>query len=279
VREGGFASYPEQIDGPKRRVRPESFKDHFSQATLFWKSMSPVEQDHIVGAFSFELAKVEREPIRQRVLDRMLANIDGQLAERVAANIGLTVERFAPPEGKRNGKAAKLAASPALSLLNQPQSAKTRKVAILAAPGVADADVAAMKKALAAAGVRALVIAPRLGVLAGVGGTVAVDHTLVTMPSVVFDAVYLPGGPDSVQVLAEDGDAVHFIAEAYRHCKAIAVTGEATELLDAAGIRADGEPVDGLIVADDAHEAAAPFLAAIAAHRAWARADKDAVPA
>jgi catalase len=277
--EGGFTSYPEQIDGPKRRVRPDSFKDHFSQATLFWKSMSAVEQDHIVDAFSFELAKVEREPIRQRVLDRMLANIDADLATRVAENVGLTVNRVTPPEGYRNGKAAKPAPSPALSLLNQPGSTQTRKVAILAGPGVDAAGVAAMKKALAAEGVRALVVAPRLGALAGEGGSVPVDHTLVTMPSVAFDAVYLPGGPESVRVLAENGDAVHFIAEAYRHCKAIAVTGEATELLDAAGIRDDGDPPEGVVVADHAAAAAAPFLAAIAKHRAWARADKDAVPA
>ena len=36
-----------------------SFADHYSQATLFWNSMSAYEQQHIVDAFAFELGKVE----------------------------------------------------------------------------------------------------------------------------------------------------------------------------------------------------------------------------
>src|SRR5690554_6522663 len=73
---GGFESYPERIEGHKIRNRSESFGDHFSQARLFWRSMSEVEQEHIVEAYSFELGKVERMAIREREVNEILANID-----------------------------------------------------------------------------------------------------------------------------------------------------------------------------------------------------------
>ena len=55
---GGFESYPERVEGHKIRNRSESFGDHFSQATLFWNSMSEPEKEHIIGAYTFELGKV-----------------------------------------------------------------------------------------------------------------------------------------------------------------------------------------------------------------------------
>nr|BFE92721.1 hypothetical protein GCM10020185_32570 [Pseudomonas brassicacearum subsp. brassicacearum] len=82
--DGGFESYPERIDAYKIRQRSDSFGDHFSQARLFYKSMSPHEQEHIIAAYSFELGKVEREFIRARQVNEILANIDLELAGRVA---------------------------------------------------------------------------------------------------------------------------------------------------------------------------------------------------
>ena len=284
VEKGGFASYLETLQGDKRRVRAESFKDHFSQATMFYDSMSPVEQEHIVAAFSFELAKVKRPEIRERAL-AMFANVDAGLVEQIAVKLGLPAPAAAKTNGatRKNGKTKHVDASPLLSQLNPetgiPGTA-TRKVAVLAADGVDGAAIAAMKSALQGGGVVAEVLAPHLGTLAAVGGAaVAVDHTLVTMPSVAYDAVFVPGGAESVGRLTGDGDAVHFLAEAYKHCKAIAVLGEGAALLEAAGLRADGAP--GLIVSPDggAAEIADLFLEAIGQHRAWNRTDKDAVPA
>ena len=56
---GGFQTFPEAMDGPKRRLRAESFADHYSQAGQFFRSQTAVEQQHIVDAFTFELSKVE----------------------------------------------------------------------------------------------------------------------------------------------------------------------------------------------------------------------------
>ena len=36
--EQGFVSFPEEAEGPKGRLRPESFADHYSQANLFYRS-------------------------------------------------------------------------------------------------------------------------------------------------------------------------------------------------------------------------------------------------
>jgi catalase len=278
VESGGFASYLEQLQGDKRRVRADSFKDHYSQATLFWNSQSDVEKDHLVAAFSFELAKVERPEIRTRMLSNLL-HVDATLVARIVERLGID----APAEAPRNGssQAAKSAASPALSLLNQPGTAKGRTVAILAAPGVDVAAVAAVRAALEQAGAHAKVVAPQLAPL-GTGAKAPVpDHTLATTPSVVFDAVFVPGGSASIETLAASGDALHFIAEAFKHAKAIAATGEGIELLRKAGVAVDATAGDlGVITGDDAKGVTTAFLAAIGRHRAWERGPLlDAVPA
>lgn len=287
VEEGGFASYLEQLRGDKRRVRADSFKDHFSQATLFWNSQTDVEKAHIASAFGFELAKVERAEIRERVLGR-LANVDAGLTERVATQLGLQAPKPAPVDGaprRRNGKGKRIDASPALSIIANAGDgvAKGRKVAILVADGVDAAAVGSMKTALGKGGVSALVLAARLGSVAGADDTpVAVDHTIETMPSVVFDGVFVPGGAGSVAALAASADAVHYVAEAYKHFKPIALGSEAIELLRQAGVvRADqtanGAP-PGVLVGTPSRIGKA-FVDALAAHRAWGRVDGVAVPA
>ena len=86
------------------------------------------------------------------------------------------------------------------------------------------------------------------------------------LPSVAFDAVFVPGGAKSVKALSEDGVALHYLLEAYKHLKAIAVVGEAKQLLELLKLEADA----GLIVGGDA-KALKAFVAAIAQHRVWDR--------
>jgi catalase len=273
VKQGGFMSYLEHLEGDKRRVRAESFKDHYSQATLFWNSMSPPEKEHIVNAFSFELAKVKTLEIRERELS-ILANVDSGLTAQVAANLGLAVPKPAPKGGRAQTDGKRhVDASPALSMANTVKdTVKSREIAILAADGVDAAAVKAMEDALKRAGARSVVLAPKLGKL----GSLEVDAPIVTMPSVVFDAVFVPGGSDAAQALAANGDAVHFVAEAYKHYKPIAVLDTAAELLDAAGVEG---PAEGLFVESSVDALIEPFLKAIAQHRAWNRSDAAAVPA
>ncbi|VVO31597.1 Catalase HPII [Pseudomonas fluorescens] len=274
AQDGGFESYPERIDAAKIRQRSESFSDHFSQATLFFNSMSEHEKEHIIAAYSFELGKVEREFIRAREVNEILANIDLELAKRVAANLGLP----APTKGTVEARKTSFDHSPALSQANLlPENIKTRKVAIIAANGVDGAAIDAMKKALAAEGAHAKLLGPTSApVKTADGKSLPVDASMEGMPSVIFDAVFVPGGAASVKALSGDGVALHYVLEAYKHLKAIALHGEAKQLLDVLKLEADA----GLLEGKDVGALTKPFFAAIGQHRVWAREPKaKAVPA
>ncbi|WP_426203657.1 catalase HPII [Pseudomonas sp. TWP3-1] len=274
AQDGGFETYPERIDAAKIRQRSESFGDHFSQARLFFNSMSAHEKEHIISAYSFELGKVEREFIRAREVNEILANIDLELAKRVAENLGLP----APTKGTVEVRKTSLENSPALSQANLlPENIKTRKVAILAANGVDGAAIDAMKKALAAEGAHAKLLGPTSApVKTADGKSLPVDASMEGMPSVIFDAVFVPGGAASIKALSGDGVALHYVLEAYKHLKAIALQGEAKQLLDVLKLEADA----GLLEGKDVGALTKPFFAAIGQHRVWAREPKaKAIPA
>ncbi|MFJ7882695.1 catalase HPII [Pseudomonas sp. NPDC096917] len=273
AKDGGFESYPERIDANKIRQRSDSFSDHFSQARLFFHSMSKHEQEHIIAAYSFELGKVEREHIRARQVNEILANIDLELAKRVATNLGLPV----PKAGTVPARKTSVSQSPALSQANLlPGDIKTRKVAILAADGVDGKAIDELKQALEAAGAHAKLLGPTSApVKTADGKSLPVDASMEGMPSVIFDAVFVPGGAASIKALSGDGVALHYVLEAYKHLKAIALHGEAKGLLDVLHLQGD----EGLLVLKDAKELKA-FFAAIAQHRVWARETKaKAIPA
>jgi catalase len=276
---GGFTTHPLALHGEKLRRRSDSFADHYSQATLFWQSQTAVEQQHIVEALRFELGKVTVPAVRQRMLAN-LVNVDRTLASRVAAYLGTPV----PPASPRSGNRA-YSPSPALSMIarGNPKSAAGRKVAVLAADGVDAKALQAVKSALLRAGLAVRVLSSRLGELrAADGETIAIDDLLVTMPSVVFDAVFVPGGSQSIAALATQGDAVHFVREAFKHAKPIAASGEGVAFLAQAGVLASSnEKPAGVLTTAGAADAAfaAAFLADIAVHRHWSRANAAAIAA
>ncbi|RRV09203.1 catalase HPII [Pseudomonas sp. v388] len=271
--DGGFETYPERIEAHKVRERSESFSDHFSQATLFFQSMSHHEKEHIIAAYSFELGKVDREFIRARQVNEILANIDLELASRVAANLGLP----APTAGTVPARDTSIKESPALSQVNLLSGdIVSRKVAILVANGVDGTAVETMKAALAAKGAHAKVLGPTSApVTTADGKTLPVDASAEGLPSIAFDAVFVPGGADSIKALSTDGVALHYILEAYKHLKAISLSGEAKSLLQLLHLDEDA----GLLVVSDSASYEA-FFNAIAQHRVWAREPKaKAVPA
>ncbi len=286
----GFVSYAEKIDAAKVRQRSASFFDHFSQATLFYRSQSAAEQNHIVRALRFELGKVQTPPIRERMLG-LLAQVDTDLAKRVATGLGLNVpkkleqpmnmsvpadsdpRKFQPKRPEEE----EFEPSPALRMVDNPnfpvKTIKTRKIAFLVADGFNEASVMDMKMALMKAGAKAMTVAPRLGVLTGAGGeTLNADFSLLTAASVLFDAVYVPDGGASVASLQAGPEAVDFLREAYQHCKTIAAHGLGVQLLENAGL---GEPMSdaGLIASrdGDARTLAENFIIGIARHRHWER--------
>lgn len=277
--QGGNITYPEPLGGTKIRVRSESFGDHYGQARLFWNSMSPVEKLHIVRAQQFELGKVETQAIRQSMLAH-LHKINSMLGDLVAVAIGeAPAGDGPPPTDAQIMEMVKDAVSPttasgglqhasALGTEGQPKTAKSRKVAILAADGVNGRDVADMKTALSAKGVTAEVVALHLGELTTADGeSVRVDKTLMTTPSVVYDAVYVPNGAQSVQRLLSQGQAAFFIKQAYKHGKAIAAQSDGLHLLHHASVPVVAE--QGVLDLTNAEPAA--FLEAVAQHRYWNR--------
>jgi catalase len=270
---GGFMSFPDTLAEDKIRGKPERFAEHYAQATLFFRSQSPVEQAHIVRAFRFELTKVQVPAIRTRMLAN-LANVDAQLAAQVAAGLGVEVPDPAPRA--MDPPKVEVRASPALSLLARPGdgSIATRTVAILVAAGM-DADGAmAVHEQLTRAGAVPRLLGARLGgVETGSGDTLDPDGTLETMPSCLFDAVVIPDGELAAAALRELGHAVDFVKDQYRHCKAMLVLGTGRALLEKAGIPLDGDD-PALILAPGGKEAAATrlFIEAIARHRNWDRA-------
>ncbi|HEX3674879.1 MAG TPA: catalase [Rhizomicrobium sp.] len=281
-----FRSYAEKIDGAKIRQRSESFGDHFSQATLFWNSMADWEKEHIADAFSFELNQVETLEVRQRVLNEVLVNVADDLARRVSLKTGVaigdkdyeitaeTLGALGPLKSPPKKPAAKT--SPALSLAKQPGGVKGRKIAILAADGVDGKQVAAIKKAADKAGVTAELIAKFGGTIQDASGkAIPVDRPAPNAASVFYDGVIVPGGKASADAVAASGLAVHFVSEAYRHCKTVGAIGEGAQVLEKAMV-ASGAP--GIVVAKSASGFPDAFLEALAEHRHYDR-DIAGIPA
>jgi catalase len=285
----GFVSYRQVVEGPKVRERSPSFEDHYGQARLFWNSQAPVEKHHMIKALQFELSKVETRAVRQRMLGH-LEQINETLAAQVAKAIGETAGHPAksPKTSKGTSDAPMEIASLAdattpttasggilktrgLSLeADQPMLAQGRKVAVLVGPGVALADLTAMKKKLDGAKVLSEVVGPFLGEIQGEGGAIQSTKTYANTSSVHYDAVYLPGGAASVAALKLIPDALRFIDEAYKHGKAIAATGAGAELVKATKtgeLLGDQGEAQGVFLTGNINTVASKFLEAIARHR------------
>jgi len=235
---GAFTHYAERIDGHKIKARSESFGDHYSQAALFYRSMAETEKEHIIEGFHFELGKVDHLHIRERMVEH-LARIDNDLAEKVAKGIGVKAPaKQAPPEPlPANKNKKRVDVSPALRTIDnhlyQP-GLKGRKVAILAEDGVDGSIIADLKKALEKEGAMAEVVSKNHGKRkANKGSDVKTDKSHITTASLMYDAVFIPGGRESADKLKQMGDALHFIKEAYKHGKPIAAVGEGSEVIEA----------------------------------------------
>ncbi|HEU4405087.1 MAG TPA: catalase [Polyangiaceae bacterium] len=386
--QGGYVHAPARTEGAKTRARSESFLDHFSQAAMFLHSMTPPERQHLVDACRFELGKVERKEIRERVIKNVFARIDPVFAGEVARAVGVAPELAGPDplaRGQGEAKPGKDAAapppppvapaskggspreqaeavmkshvgplpekadpargvpapatglsapattapsptghgatlvmgpaptadagvvapagvgkapaaaggaalvapprgpatSPALSMLNanaalKKPSIKTRQIAVLVAPGFDGAELAPVKKALEGQGAVVHIVSEFLGpVVSGDGPAVEANKSFLTASSVLFDAVYVPGGPASLQALEAGGTAMSFLEEAFRHCKPIGATGDAGPWVMRA-VKLDRPTIGlnfGVVLGqpDDLKTFAEGFIAAIAEHRHWQR--------
>jgi len=276
----GFVSFPEPVEPGEHKVRgkAERFAEHYAQATLFWKSQTPVEKLHIIKAFRFELTKVQVPAIRERMVSS-LANVAPELAQAVADGLGIKVPP-AMPKALQTAVKPEVQTSPTLSLFARPGdgSIKARHVAILVTDGVEGDSLASIHERLTAEGAVPRFVGIKLGnVEPASGDVIEVDVTMETAAPVTFDALVLPDGVTGVNALLKEGHALDFVKDHYRHCKSILVLGASSALLTKVGVPPklpSGKDDPGLITVGsdgDVEDVIDTFVAAIAKHRHFDR--------
>ncbi|ART59876.1 catalase HPII [Acidovorax carolinensis] len=238
----GFRHFAQADDGVKGRVRAESFADHYSQARMFYRSQSPLEQAHVASATVFELSKVGTPHVREAVVGH-LQHVDPELAQRVADGLGMQTLPPAPPTVE---PVQDLPLSPALRIIDRMKpTLQGRSIGILVADGSNGTSVANLRKALEKAGATVKIVAPKVGGAVMKDGTLLpADGQLAGTPSVVFDAVASILSPDMGAQLAREAAAVDWFRDAFGHLKAIAACKGTQAILQAGGIEPDAGVVD-----------------------------------
>ena len=234
----GFGSVAVAETGPKARLRAESFADHYSQARLFFKSMTPTEQGHMASALAFELGKVETASVRLRVLGH-LAQINPDLLATVAHKLGqdpAEIEAATPAMAPQD-----LPPSAALSqIASRRGDLSGRDVAVLLAEGFDAALLRRLQKAVKAARAKTTLVAAHIGGAAGADGQkVPADAALGAAPSCLFDAVIVLGSADGIKALSRLPAATDWVRDAWRHLKCIGHDEASQALLSSAGIGHD----------------------------------------
>jgi catalase len=237
----GYRTHPHHLNGRKARERADTFADHYSQARLFYRSQSGVEQNHMIGAMVFELSKLTLDHIRARVLAN-LQNVDAGLAQRVAEGLGVELPAAATPAMP----VLDMEPSPGLRLIGKyPPTLKGRCVGVLVSDGADGKAVDRVKTAVGDAGADCKIVAVKIGGAKLKGGKMLkADGQLAGTPSVLFDAVAVVASADGAAALAQDADAVDWLATAFKHLKAIGYTPDANPLLVKAHIEKDAGVAD-----------------------------------
>lgn len=241
--DGGYKHYEEKVEGHKVRARSESFKDHFSQARLFWLSMTDIEKKHIIDAFSFELGKVKNKAIRKQVVD-MYAHVSYSLASAIAERIGIVppVEVEVPHIQQT---------SPAVSqVINAKESVKSNKVAVIVTENSSE-KLNELIATFLSEDIVVELVSNKQGIVSGY----EIHETFATTSSVLYDGVYVTG---AFQNSYEQAKAEQFIEQAYQHCKTIGYTENVLFLQHIANKHG---------VATDPKS----FVHALAKHRHWVR--------
>jgi catalase len=228
----GFQSYPAADEGPKVRARSETFADHYSQARQFYISQTPVEQEHIIASFTFELSKVERPDIRSRMVAHLL-NVNEDLAAKVAKRLRL--EPMPKPAVPARAPRTDLKALRSLSIvLNGPTSFEGRKVGVFASDGVDAVLLKALQRALDAEGASLEIVASKIGgVEASDGSWIEVHQTIQGGPSVLYDAIAIMLADEVALKMMDDSSARDFVSDALAHSKFIGYVASALPLLKA----------------------------------------------
>lgn len=284
--EVGYQTGKQQVDGKKVRARSNSFADHFTQARLFFHSLSTEEQTHLINAFSFELSKVNKEDIRKREL-AILYQVEPALANAIGKNLGLKPSKSLDPLTVKfakqnhpnypiqpNKPEVEKSAFLSMKVKGDEGTIASRKIAFLVDDGVSKKSVDKMRKALMKEGAMAVLVSSHVGNLRYLEGDMEeVQHSYLTDSSVCFDGFYTPAG-DNIDKLGQNPDYLQFVNEGYRHCKALAFAKEAEKLIGKSFIEKDA--------AVNCESAGAnwinDFIQALKKHRIWERENSRKVP-
>jgi catalase len=266
----GFVTFPAQDSkdeqGDKLRIRPESFADHYSQARMFFRSMSEPEQRHIISAFAFELGKVETNAIRTRMLGHLMI-VDEELGAGVETALGMEGEAdtITPASGP-----IEMDLSPSLSLIKKAQpTLMGRKIAALVTDGVDESLLNSLRAAVEKKGAMLAIVAPKIGGVTSAKGTkLSADHALSSAPSIFFDAVALLSSAEGAAMLVEEAAAIDWLRDAFGHLKVIGHNEHVAPFFEKAAVPFDAD--EGVV---DLNSKAGldDFIAAAMQHRIWDR--------
>jgi catalase len=259
--DGGYVQVARPVAGEVVRAAPTSFDDHYSQATMFYRSLTAIEQAHIVEAFTFELGKCLEKSIKERELN-VLAQVDGDLCQQVAAGLGMGAPADKSPADDD------VTLSPALSQIYEtPGPIAGRKIGVVADAKSDLTGIGKLRDAAEAMGAKVLVIAATGGELRRGKQTEIVERTFATARSIEFDAIFVAHRTDPITNIR----ATILLQEAYRHCKLLGAWGTGAQTLTAARIPTD-DP--GVLINDTMVKAfSQEVLSTLGLHRVWARAD------
>jgi len=283
MKDGGFTSHEERVDGKKIRARSQSFVDHYSQAKLFYNSQSGPEKTHLQNALIFELSKVTIPAIRERVVGQ-LNFINKELAASVAKKVGVSVTLLDQPNGsipadadpktlQSTEKEPSTKSSDALSMKNTVKDTiKSRIIGFIMENGVHAKDVSDLKSKLEKEGATVQIIGGSLAAVKGDDGTTFhPKHSLTSTASVCFDALYICSGKQSAENLLDEDNkpgTLLFVNEAYKHCKAIYFGQHTDDIYNASNVK-NKKHEDSAIITSDHTNPDESFINAIANHRVW----------
>jgi len=274
-----FVDYEEHLGSvQKTRSMPKvGFGDHFSQATLFYNSLMPIEQQHLKDSLVFELSHVQSEVVRQRAVDNFNM-VDNGIAVHLALGLGLLPPN---PSIPNHGASSKFLSE---ILISANDTIETRKIAILVAGPVDEGSITTFTKALEAGGASWDIVGPRLGSIHGT--KVKATQSFTTAYSVLYDGVYVPGGGGNGHALTKIGAAKAFVDETYIHLKPIAATSDSVTFLSSASFssfvtlsRGNFANDNGVITSfdGDVQRTVSVFIEALKHHKQWGRVGLDQV--
>lgn len=253
--QGGFVTYPLTVEGQKVRKTAPKFKDYYSQARVFWNSQSPVEKEHIIGAFSFELGKC-RPFVRQNMVD-VLAHISTDLAENVSRQLGTTV-----PDVKESQETK---SSPTVSLRNTTFVPDTLRVGVFLAEGFEGPKVKSLIEKLIASKLQPVIIHDALGTVHGTDGIeYAVEDSFLTGTPLTYDGVLIVGSGTISPYFKHTANL--FTTEVYNHFKPIGTFQDGASIIKSLNLKRDAGIID-----EEGDDFADTFIEAMARQRFWDR--------